>query len=37
MVLLILPANRRNMNMDHILEAIRKIHTHCAALAKGAL
>jgi len=36
MILLILPANRRNMNMDHIFEAIRKIHAHCAELAKKA-
>lgn len=35
-VLLILPPNRRNMNMDHIIEAIRRIHVHSAALAKAA-
>jgi len=29
-------ANRRNMNMDHIIEAIRKIHAHSATLAIGA-
>jgi len=33
MILLILPANRSNM--DHIIEAIRKIHAHSAALAKA--
>lgn len=36
MIFLILPANHRNVNMDHIIEAIRKIHAHSVDLAKKA-